>query len=130
MHTAALPNHGQNQVSPPFCDMFDSYPLLWSAARKEQMSLECSQTSLQTFHFTIRTSSTKSGFAFCPKILQFVRRNLSSTSVRPNFMFSPNGTGLTSYDHPLGTASSQQPHPEMEEAPLLLERVLITSGTV
>ena len=29
--------------------------------------LECSQTSLQTFHFTIRTSSTKSGFAFCPK---------------------------------------------------------------
>lgn len=99
--------------------------------------LECSQTSLQTFYFTIRTSSTKSGFAFCPRFAVHTQKTSFFTWGFTRFLppaYAPiswfqTGTSLISYDHHLGKASSQQPHPEMEEAPLLLERVLITSGT-
>lgn len=66
---------------------------------------------------------------FLPQICSSYAETFLPPAYAPISCFQ-NGTGLTSYDHHLGTASSQQPHSEMEEAPLLLERVLITSGTV
>ena len=88
VHSVALPQIMVKIKSVHHFVIHSFFIVFYGPLQEKQMStrfffiafLECMQTCLQTFHFTIITNSNKSGFAFCPKFATICNSFLLSTA--------------------------------------------------